>query len=107
MTNPFKKAATKEVWYPDELPEPGTVELVSEAPVEADDVPHDDAKYGRFIKVRTHDADVWFAAPRQLVEALGEVEAEPGHVFQVRDTEEPEAEHDEWTVKVAHDPEHH
>jgi hypothetical protein len=107
MDNPYEAAASKSVYYPDELAEPGTVELVSEAPVEADDVPHDDAKHGDFIKVETSAGEVWFAAPKDLIRALGDVQAEPGHIFQVRATSRGDAAHDPWEIEVAHDPEHH
>lgn len=108
MSNPFKEATRKAVYYPDELPDLGTVELVSEGPVPADEVPADDAKHGDFIEV-THGSgeDVWMAAPRDLLRALGEAEAEPGHVFSVRSAERGDRAHDPWKFKVAHDPEHH
>lgn len=112
MSNPFKDATTKAVYYPDELPDVGTVRLESEAPVPAEDVPEDDAKHGDFVKVTRGTADgdgteVWLAAPRDLVRALGEAEAEPGHLFQVRSADRGDRAHDPWKFKVAHDPEHH
>lgn len=93
--------------YPDELPDVGTVELVSEEPVAEEEVPHDDAKWGDFIKVQNSQEEYWFAAPRDLLRALGEAKAEPGHVFQVRSAERGDKAHDPWKFEVAHDPEHH
>lgn len=108
MTNPFKQEATKEVWYPDELTEPGTVELLSDEPVQASDVPADDARFGKFIKVRTgDDMEVWFACPKDLSRALGEGDATPGHVFQVRSAHREDEDDAPWQFEVAHDPEQH
>lgn len=107
MTNPFEEAARKSVWYPDELDTVGTVELVSEEPEAAEDVPHSDAKFGDFVQVKQNGTEFWMACPKDLKRALGEAEATPGHLFQVRDATEPEAEHDPWQFKVAHDPEQH
>lgn len=107
MSNPFRDAATKDVYYPDEQPDVGTIQLKSEEPVQAEDVPHEKARYGSFVKVENHEREVWFACPQDLMRALGEAEAEPGHVFQVRSTDRGDAEHDPWQYKVAHDPEQH
>lgn len=111
MSNPFKKATEKAVYYPDELPDLGTVDLVSEAPVPAEEVPEDDAKHGNFVKIahsmNGEATEAWIAAPRDLLRALGEAEAEPGHVFQVRGAERGDRAHDPWQFEVAHDPEQH
>lgn len=108
MVNPFEKASKKEVYYPDELDEVGTVQLVSEEPIEAKEVPHDDAKHGDWIKVTQNGAEIWLSCPKDLSRALGEGDATPGHVFQVRSAEKDE--HDDkapWQFKVAHDPQQH
>lgn len=107
MSNPFRDAATKDVYYPDEQADVGTVRLVSEEPVPADDVPHEEARYGQYVEVENHEKTVWFSAPQDLLRALGDAEAEPGHVFQVRATERDDEEHAPWQYQVAHDPEQH
>lgn len=107
MTNPFTEAATKDVWYPDELHEVGTVELISEEPIPADDVPHDDAQYGQWIEVESGTGEMWFSCPKDLSRALGEAEAVPGHVFSIRSAEKGDSDHSPWSFEVAHDPEEH
>lgn len=107
MSNPFEEAAKKGVYYPDELDSLGTVQLVSEAPIPADDVPADDARYGDWVKVSQNGSEMWLACPRDLARALGEGDASPGHVFQVRESHREDAEDAPWQFKVAHDPEQH
>lgn len=112
MTNPFREAATKDVYYPDEAPEVGTVELLSEEPVEAEDVPVEKARFGDWIQVRKgsggdYEEEVWMSCPRDLQRALGEADAEPGHVFQVRSTDREDEDDAPWEYKVAHDPQQH
>lgn len=109
--NPFVAATRKAVYYPDELQDLGTVDLVSPEPVEAEEVPEDDAKHGDFVKVvhsmNGEASEAWIAAPRDLQRALADARAEPGHTFQVRDAERGDRAHSEWKFKVAHDPEQH
>lgn len=107
MTNPFREHSTKSVWYPDEQHEVGTVELVGEEPIPAEDVLHADARHGDYIEVKQNGITMWFSCPRDLSRALGEVEAEPGHIFQVRGTSREDEENAPWQYKVAHNPEQH
>lgn len=87
--NPFAEAARKEVYYPDDHVEAPPYRLLSEEPVEADDVDNDDAKHGTWVRCKVGTADsaeeAWVAAPRSLLKFLGVKDAEPGFCFDVND----------------------
>lgn len=108
MTNPFEEHATKACYYPDDFVGMPPVRLVSEAPVPADEVPHDEAKFGDWIEVRVGKADsaskAWMACPRALSKSLGVKEAEPGHLFEVTEAKRGNEDHSPWKLRVDHDP---
>lgn len=108
MTNPFKEAAEKACYYPDDFVGMPPVRLVSEAPVPAEDVPHEEAKYGDWIKVQVGKneaaTEAWMACPQRLAKTLGQKEAEPGHLFDVTSAERGNKEHSPWKIRVDHDP---
>lgn len=104
MPRDLEETVGKDVWYPDELPELGTVRLVSDAVYEADEVEADDARFGLWMKVENDGDEKWIAAPSELREALVNRDSD---VFQVRATEKGDAEHDPWKVQVVFDPQHH
>lgn len=104
MPRDLEETIGKEVYYPDEIPELGTVELVSRAVYEPDEVEHDDAQYGLWMKVENGDGEKWISAPSALREAIAEKDSD---VFNVRSVEKGPADHDPYQIDVDFDPQHH
>lgn len=105
MTNPMRESVTKEALYPDDLPQFGGksddhLVLVEPAPVDAGDVPVDDARYGQWIQVETgKHGEVWACAPRLLREFLADAfdfHESTDLAFQVFDAERGDADHEPW-----------
>lgn len=103
MSNPFSESVRKDVWYPDDLPDLGRIELVSDAPESADEVPYDDAQFGQWVEVENGEGTVWAAAPEQLRSFLGasiEEHETTDLVFEVVDCEKGPADHDPYEVEA-------
>lgn len=104
MTNPFSDSVSKDVWYPDDLPELGRVELVSDAPIPAEEVEIEEAQYGQWIEVRNgQDDPVFAAAPTDLRAFLGEAIEEHGTtdlVFEVTEISKGPADHDPYEIEA-------
>lgn len=116
MANPFKTAVEKRVWYPDELEELPWLELVSEEPVDADEIDEDTAQHGDWVRVAPDGApeeeehtpvwtgdEVWISAPQGLQKSLAVKEAVPGHRFIVHEARRGDTEHAPWRFTIEHD----
>jgi len=101
MTNPFSDSTNDDVLFPDDLPGQ-KLDPLSEEPVPADDVPHDDAKYGHYTLCESaSDGEVWVNSQKQLRAILGEhyddlVQTEGFPVIEIHDADRGDAEHDPW-----------
>lgn len=102
MSNPFKESVKKEVWYPDDLPDLGRFEVLSEEPVEAENVPHDEASYGKWVEVENGSGPVWITAPLQLREIIGEAIEDHGddYVIEVVEVEDPPQDHKPYEISA-------
>lgn len=102
MSNPWKESTVKEVLYPDDLQGRGPIEIVSEEPIEADEVPIDDARYGLWAEVAEGHDFRYIAAPRQVRELIGEAIEQNGGlpvVIEVLEIDRGPLDHDEWEVE--------
>lgn len=108
MSNPWTDSATNDVLYPDDLEGYGPLSVVSD-PVDADEIPNDNAKYGQFGKAGDGVEAEWIATPRQLRAALGALfEKQDGYpvTFEVTEASRGPRDDSEWTFDVkAIDPE--
>lgn len=103
MSNAWKDSVTGDVLYPDDL-EGRNLELVSEGPIDAENVDHDDANYGMWMRVSNGERKYWAVCPSALREEFGEVEAEPGHAFRVESIEKGPKDHDPYEIEIVHEP---
>lgn len=102
MTNEWTESATNEVLYPDDLEGYGPLEVVSQ-PMPADDVPNENARYGKFGKLGDANDAEWFAAPRQLRAAIGAVFTKQDGLpvcFEVLDAEKGPQDDSEWSFEI-------
>lgn len=100
MSNAFSDSVKDDVLFPDDLPGQGRLQLVSDGPIPAEEVPYDDAKYGLWIEV---DGDRFASAPEQLREFLGNAVEEHGTtdlVFEVLEAERGPRDHDPWELEA-------
>jgi len=102
MTNPFTESATDDVLYPDDLSGKKLL-LRGEEPVDADEVPHDDAKYGYFTKCENSEGtEVWISSPKALREWIGEnyAEVRNGTPFEIMTIDKPSGENEPYVIDV-------
>lgn len=103
MSNPWEESVDDDVLYPDDLAGE-TFELVGDAPVEAEEVDHENAQYGWFMEVSNGESEKWASCPVELRKELGVAGAEKGHVFRVDGVDEGREEHDPYQFEVVHEP---
>lgn len=102
-----EEATAKDALYPDDLPGKA-LEIVEYAYYDADDdsdADHlpDDARYGWWLpvsEVGVEDSDIWAAAPRDLREALIDVDAAEGDAFRVIEVDKGPKDHDPYQVEI-------
>lgn len=103
MTNPFIESTESDVLYPDDLPGIGLVEVLSSAPVDADDVDADGADYGLWCRVLPagRDSEKWMACPRAIRALVGEaIETDPDNpVIEVTEATRGGNDHDPWEIE--------
>lgn len=103
MSNPMRDSLNGEVLYPDDLTEYDHLELASIAPLDAEDVEYEDAKYGKFIELGGERPPHVASAPVQLREFLANAYDEHGTEqlgFRVYEAIEGEQDHDEWEIQA-------
>jgi hypothetical protein len=102
MSNEWTNSATNDVLYPDDLAGYGPLSVDSE-PIEAEDVPSENAKYGTFAKTAEGVEPDWIATPRQLRVAIGQMYDNQGGLpvtFDVLEAERGPRDDSEWTFEV-------
>lgn len=104
MSNAWKDSVTGDVLYPDDL-EGRNLELVEARPFEAEEVDHDDANYGMWMRVSDGERKYWAVCPSALREELGEIGAEEGHFFRINEIEKGPMDHDPYEIEIEHEPE--
>jgi len=100
MSNAWSDSATKDVLYPDDLPGYGPVQVVSE-PIEAEDVPSEEARYGLFAELGGDSPPQYMATPIQVRSLIGDaVESEGGLpvVVEVFEAERGPSDDDPWEI---------
>lgn len=103
MSNPWTQSTEKDVLYPDDLAGRGPLWIVAQEPLEADDVPHDDAQYGMWAELPEDDPAEYLAAPRQIRELIGEAWEERPDAellgIEILEAERGPQDHDEWEIE--------
>lgn len=103
MTNPWSESTEKAVLYPDDLAGRGPLWIKKQEPLEAEDVPEDDANHGKWAELIDSDPSDYMAAPVQVRDLIGEAWAQSDgedylgiEIFEAE--RGPEA-HAEWDVE--------
>lgn len=103
MTNPWTKSTEKDVLYPDDLAGRGPLWILAKKPLEADEVPHDDARFGKWAELHEADPAEYLAAPRQIRALIGDAWEENRDAdvigIEILEAERGPEDHDEWEIE--------
>lgn len=95
------------VLFPDDLTEYGgksdlRLTVVDPAPIPAEDVDHEDAQFGQWVRVSDGHNEKWACAPEALRRFLADAYDEHGTEisFQVFRADRGEADHDPWQFRA-------
>lgn len=101
MTNAWSESTEKAVLYPDDLPEHGPLSIVSEEPLSAEDVPHEEARFGSWAELHEDHAAEYIATPEAVRTLIGAAVEEQGFpcTIEVLEAERGPRDHDPWKIE--------